>query len=301
MKHLVVILLCITTTLAKAQYTSIICGPNISPAVNFIYLGTLNFTEADQGNGQKLQIDIIGGDWGNSNKGTTTFYIANRGKLSINQMTLGGSAPGAQSLRIYQNGNTTNFYLAVNSSTAYYSLAVKAFTFGHNMTASSIPITTSTTSPLGNDITSSVSVNPLLITDGNNNISINTSSDPAYKLSVNGSVRAKEVRVETNWADYVFDENYNLRSLKEVATYIKENNHLPDVPSAKDVEENGIKVGETNALLLRKIEELTLYLIEKDKQIDDLNQKLKDILNLQTHELIHPSDFQKSSPKRMLY
>lgn len=279
MKKIILALLCAISSFAKAQYTAIQCGPNLTPAVKFIYLGTLNFNDANTANSQKLQVDIIGGDWGATHKGTTTFYIANRGKLSVNQVTLGGYAFGADNLKIFQNGEATNFYLAVNSSANYYSLAVKAYTFGHIIGAQSVAITTSTNPPAGTDITSSVTITPLLITDINNNMGINTmSTDPAYKLSINGGVRANEIRVEAGWADYVFDEDYNLRSLKEVEAYIKENNHLPEVPTAKQVADNGIKVGEISALLLKKIEELTLYLIEKDKQIDKLNQKLNKLI-----------------------
>lgn len=91
--------------------------------------------------------------------------------------------------------------------------------------------------------------------------------DANYKLSVNGSIRSKEVRVEAGWSDYVFKRNYNLRPLSEVKAYIEKQGHLPDVPSALEVEKNGVDVGETESLLLKKIEELTLYLLEKDKQV----------------------------------
>lgn len=91
-----------------------------------------------------------------------------------------------------------------------------------------------------------------------------------YKLSVKGKVRADEVKVYTNWADYVFHDNYQLPTLKEVEKHIKENGHLKDIPSAKEVEENGIQLGEMNKLLLQKIEELTLYTIQLKKEIDEL-------------------------------
>jgi hypothetical protein len=91
--------------------------------------------------------------------------------------------------------------------------------------------------------------------------------DPAYKLSVNGKIRSKEIKVETTWSDYVFDKDYQLRPIMEVEAYIKKNHHLPDIPSGAEVEKNGVNLGETSSLLLKKIEELTLYLIEKDKQV----------------------------------
>jgi hypothetical protein len=88
------------------------------------------------------------------------------------------------------------------------------------------------------------------------------------KLSVNGKIRAKEIKVESdNWPDYVFNTSYKLPSLLETEQFIKENHHLPDIPSAAEVEKDGVNLGEMNARLLKKIEELTLHLIAKDKEL----------------------------------
>lgn len=107
----------------------------------------------------------------------------------------------------------------------------------------------------------------------NGNVGIGTDT-PSQKLEVNGSVRSKEVIVEEgNWPDYVFDPNYELMPLQELEAYIKENNHLPEVPTAKEVKENGIAVGAINTLVMKKIEELTLYLIEENKRL--LEHELK--------------------------
>lgn len=106
-------------------------------------------------------------------------------------------------------------------------------------------------------------------------VGINTTATNGYTLSVNGKIRATEVRVYTGWADYVFEHNYKLRSLREVETYIQQNKHLPDVPSAKVVEKEGILIGKMNATLLRKIEELTLYMIEANKAIKTLQEKVE--------------------------
>jgi hypothetical protein len=100
---------------------------------------------------------------------------------------------------------------------------------------------------------------------------------PSEKLSVNGNVRAKKVIVsQTGWPDYVFAPAYKLRPLNELAAFIQKNQHLPDMPSAKDVEEKGISVGDNQALLLKKIEELTLYVIDLQKQIHQLKNKNQD-------------------------
>lgn len=100
------------------------------------------------------------------------------------------------------------------------------------------------------------------------NIGIGTVS-PGNRLEVNGTVRSKEVIVEAiNWPDYVFEVDYSLLSLKELEAYISVYKHLPEIPTAKEVEENGQLVGEIQKLLLKKIEELTLYSIELEKARD---------------------------------
>jgi len=94
---------------------------------------------------------------------------------------------------------------------------------------------------------------------------------PQEALSVNGKIRAHEIKVEVgsaNWPDYVFDESYSPTSLSEIEDFIRLNKHLPEVPSAKEVAENGIDLGSMSGKLLKKIEELTLYLIEKEKQLE---------------------------------
>ncbi|MBO9593706.1 MAG: hypothetical protein J7599_12430 [Niabella sp.] len=115
----------------------------------------------------------------------------------------------------------------------------------------------------------------------NGNVGIGTSA-PADKLSVNGRIRAKEIRVETaNWPDYVFRPSYRLMSLSQIERFITTHGHLPEVPSAKEVAEKGIEVGANQAVLLKKIEELTLHLIEQEKrqaaQRKQINELLKRI------------------------
>lgn len=113
-----------------------------------------------------------------------------------------------------------------------------------------------------------------LVIDENGNVGIGTSG-PQSLLSVNGKITAKEVQVTTSgWADFVFEENYKLLSLAEVENHIKKNKHLPEVPSAKEVKEAGINLGEMDAKLLQKIEELTLYIIQQDKRIETLERKI---------------------------
>jgi hypothetical protein len=113
------------------------------------------------------------------------------------------------------------------------------------------------------------------ISGSTGNIGIGTiTPDPAYLLSVNGKIRAKEIKVETGWSDFVFEKHYKLKTLFEVENYINENGHLPEIPTAKEVEENGIEVGQIESKLLQKIEELTLYVIEQNKKIETLQKEV---------------------------
>ncbi|WP_316833739.1 hypothetical protein [Pedobacter nutrimenti] len=112
------------------------------------------------------------------------------------------------------------------------------------------------------------------------NVGIGTTDTKGYKLAVAGNMIAESVKVQLRsaWPDYVFAKDYTLPSLKETEKHIKEKGHLPGIPSAAEVKNNGIDLGEMNAKLLEKIEELTLHLIQKDKLIESLktsNQKIE--------------------------
>lgn len=91
------------------------------------------------------------------------------------------------------------------------------------------------------------------------------------RCDAQGNMKVKRLRVTlTDWPDYVFGEGYRLRPLAEVEEYVKEHSHLPDVPSAEEVEQDGADLGEMNRLLLQKVEELTLYIIDLQKQVNEL-------------------------------
>jgi hypothetical protein len=107
----------------------------------------------------------------------------------------------------------------------------------------------------------------------NGNVDIGTPSTGDYKLNVVGKIRANEVVVNTTGADFVFAPGYKLPSLSDLETYIKENNHLPEIASAGEMKENGMNMSEMQTKLLQKIEELTLYSIEQEKKINEQEKK----------------------------
>ena len=117
-------------------------------------------------------------------------------------------------------------------------------------------------------------MNNVLFLKDNGNIGIGT-KNPLYKLSVNGTILAKEIRINEDpsyWPDFVFDKDYKLMSLAEVRQFVSENKHLPNVPSAADIDGKDVSLGEMNRILLQKVEELTLYIIDLQEQIDTLKK-----------------------------
>lgn len=116
--------------------------------------------------------------------------------------------------------------------------------------------------------------------NGAGQLGLGTSNVPTgYKMAVNGNALFEKVviRKNTNWPDYVFSRDYALSDLYSVEQFIKLNGHLPEIPSAKEIEQNGQDLGEMNKLLLKKVEELTLYLIEEKKRSDKLEVRLQDM------------------------
>ncbi|URC13521.1 tail fiber protein [Flavobacterium sp. B183] len=113
----------------------------------------------------------------------------------------------------------------------------------------------------------------------NGNVGVGT-VNPDSKLTVAGNIHAQEVKVTARAGevpDYVFANDYKLKSLEEVERYIKQNSHLPEIPSAKEIEKNGLMLAEMNLSLLKKMEEMTLYMIEQNKRIKDLEKQIEEI------------------------
>jgi hypothetical protein len=213
-------------------------------------------TNGNNGSGV-LSLNKYGGNVG---IGTTTplakLHVLG-GEIRITGAGVSGSGSGAN-ITFYDSDNTTRRGFVGDGSsgnTDIYLLADVggALNFGANGVASKMFIST-----IGN-------------------VGIGT-INPDAKLTVNGTIHSLSVVVDTNIPvpDYVFKNDYNLPSLAEIKTYTDKNHHLPGVPAAAELEKNGIDLGEMNMTLLKKVEELTLYLIEKDKQLQEQQKINKD-------------------------
>lgn len=214
-----------------------------------IYLGTMDATNAyiqsrDLNVNRNLQFYASGYHFitGNVGIGTTT----PTDKLDINgHITLSG---GSKEIRFRDAGNTIKQFVWLTSGN---SLGLGAGSESNSM---------------------------FINTTGS--VGIGTFSIPSdYKLAVNGAVIATSMKVKLydNWPDFVFLKDYELPALTEVKTFIDKNRHLPDMPSANEVHTNGLDLGEMNRLLLKKVEELTLYLIEKDKADKEKDARLQSL------------------------
>lgn len=176
-------------------------------------------------------------------------------------------------VRITDDG--TNSYIEVNFATTVNDVRLISDNYGWRVAT----LYTGTLPVGGGNVRASANVARFGIEDKftvrhNGNVGIGTAT-PSDRLSVNGNIRAKEVKVETaNWPDYVFKEDYDLMPLSELETYIKTNRHLPGIPSAKEAEAEGIGLAEMNRKLLEKVEELTLHLIEKDRRLRQVEMRL---------------------------
>jgi hypothetical protein len=128
------------------------------------------------------------------------------------------------------------------------------------------------------------STNNLILNSIDGGVGIGTTNPGSYKLNVWGRIRAHEVVVNTDGADFVFDPDYKLPSLSDIETFIKENKHLPDLASASEMRENGMNVSEMQTKLLQKLEEMTLYIIEQNKK-NELQSREIDLLKQEVEAL----------------
>jgi hypothetical protein len=134
-----------------------------------------------------------------------------------------------------------------------------------------------------NDLTSDYKARLILNSNNNleidGNVGIGTANTNGYKLAIGGNIVAEEVvvKLKENWPDYVFHKDYKKTNIDELENYIRNNGHLPNIPDAKEISTQGVNVGEVQAKLLEKIEELTLYIIDQNKKIVKLEDGIEQL------------------------
>jgi hypothetical protein len=216
--------------------TSLSFGQNTFPASGNVGIGTTN---------PKSKLEVT--DW------TTAITI---GSMKNTEAMVDNEVLGA-----------INFYKHYNLG---YAAAIKLLQAGDGNQYSPAHLAFYTTSG-GNVYTTAPEERMRIASIGNVGIGTNT---PDEKLTVKGKIHAQEIKVDLLGVlvpDYVFASDYKLKTLQEVETYINKNSHLPEIPSAKEFEKNGVLLAEMNMNLLKKVEELTLYAIEQEKRSEKLN------------------------------
>lgn len=222
----------------------------------------------------------------NSNGTATAFFGTDP---SGNYLTWGTTANAVVGINHNSSGTelqaldlgNSNSPLSANTSTALtfsFRTSGNANGIGAKISASTINDTYETANLI-------LSATNHIILNPTGRVGIGTSNIPAdYKLAVAGNIIAEKLRVkpQSGWPDYVFDSSHRLPSLNELEDYIQKNKHLPGVPSAVEVEKNGLDLGDNQSILLKKIEEITLYMFEMNKKLEKVsaeNEELKRKLN----------------------
>ncbi|MFT3901668.1 MAG: hypothetical protein QM727_00720 [Niabella sp.] len=196
------------------------------------------------------------------------FFTREIKQLSINSSVVESSLPLV--VNTYPAGNSIQFK---NNGTNVGIIGSDASIFGSNDASFGVYAYGN------NNLEFSTNNTRRMTITGIGNIGIGTTT-PNEKFEVNGKIRSREVKVEVaNWPDYVFDSSYNLPSLQQLGAFVRANKHLPAMPSAKEVQKDGIDLGSNQAILLRKIEELTLHLIDMDTTIKELKKENQEIKN----------------------
>jgi len=200
-----------------------------------------------------------------SHQGYRMVYLNTNGSSYLNGGNLGIGTDAPQNKLDVRESSDSNTYLTIQNNTI-------GTIFGSGGTSIGLAGTIT-----HHDFALYTNLTERMRVTNTGNVGIGTADTKGYKLAVAGNMIAESVKVklQTAWPDFVFAKSYAFPSLKETETHIKEKGHLPGIPSAAEVKANGIDLGEMNAKLLQKIEELTLHLIEQNKEIKVLKKEVK--------------------------
>jgi hypothetical protein len=220
----------------------------------------------------------------NSNSPTVEFKTSGTSDLLIS---------GSTGSTVINSLRTNPIHFQINSERAMTIAQTGSLLTLENSNIPTIEFKTSGTSDLlisgstGSTIINSLRTNPIyfqinsnnvMAISGVGNVGIGT-SNPDTKLAVKGTIHAEEVKVDLNVPapDYVFNSDYKLKDLTEIKEFINCNKHLPEVPTAVEMNDKGVNIGDLQMILLKKIEELTLYSIQQSEDIKTLKQKIEEL------------------------
>ena len=243
-------------------------GPFPTHDVQYFYVDTkIPFTERNA-----PQIHITAYNYAHENKAiklTLGWYVyANKFHWTQYRSELGYYTPSQVRLGTYDDAGTTRIRIEIANDMVYWSSWFLSATDSHGVLSDY----SGWTYHIGGMPSNTGNIEVASQYRGGN-IGIGTNY-PDYKLDVTGTIRGHQVLVNTQkGADFVFEDGYDLRSLDEVEQFIVKNKHLPDIPSAQAMIQEGVDMGELQILLLQKVEELTLHIIELEKQVKKLQQK----------------------------
>jgi hypothetical protein len=274
--------------------TAVVNAQNYNNIVNYSLNATPNYGVKIKTNlpflmgSQMPTITLTGFNFGSTEPISLTivyyiYFTGNNPSDQLNYYFYGPkiSSSGSYTPEVYLSNENGKVVIFINDKVYHQRFTVSAYAQGmqetndwfQGWTAVDEPMTGTKTVevPYQNRFKGNIYLSGGSIWNAAGNVGIGT-ENPDAKLAVNGTIHSKEVKVDLNVTapDYVFTNDYKLRSLQEIESYVNQNSHLPEIPSAKEFEKNGIQLAEMNMALLKKIEELTLYAIEQDKKTDKL-------------------------------